>query len=110
MDFDNKAANMAWMHIHKNEAMIGGSIAQPKDTLGPYVAAFCDLYIHTGSDAEYKPTKVIEVYNDGTERSSMLIPAPDPDWTSGSYRAVPYRSVGDESKLDGYRGVYWPPR
>ena len=40
MDFDNKAANMAWMHIHKNEAMIGGSIAQPKDTLGPYVAAY----------------------------------------------------------------------
>ena len=47
-------------------------------------------------------------YNDGRTASVMEIPAPDSDWVAGSYRATPQKSVGDEVKLDGYQGVYWP--
>ena len=103
---------MAWEYPHHTDAMLGGSVTVPSDLLGPYLVAFCKLKVsdspEPGMKKDHNPTHVYEVYQDGTQRSLMMIPAPDDDWTSGSYRATPSSSVGDEAKYDGYAGTWWP--
>ena len=112
IDFDEMVAWQTWDYPHGTDAMLGGSVTAPANLLGPYVVAFCKLKVsdsdNSGMKKDHNPTHVYEIYKNGTSRSLMMIPAPNEEWTSGSYRATPSSSVGDEAKLDGYAEMWWP--
>ena len=110
IDFEENVAWQAWDFPHQSDAMLGGSVTAAPDLIGPHVVAFCKLKESDNAQLrlDHNPTHVYEVYNNGTVHSLMMIPAPNEEWTSGSYRATPSRSIADESKLDGYAGQWWP--
>lgn len=102
LDFDKRIAECEWEHVIHHQSLLGGSIRIPRSkdpgskTKGPYVIAYTKLA--SADDAAYDhedhyPTRVYEVYGNGSEASLMEIPAPNENWNSGNYRALPSKGV-----------------
>lgn len=109
LDFETRVAECVWEHVIERRSLLGGSIRVPRTKKrgltmkGPYVIAYTKL--DTPDDEKYDneehyPSRVYEVYPNGTAASLLEIPAPAERWSASNYRALPSKGVSKEYDVD----------
>lgn len=103
LDFQHQTLDVAWEYIIHEKSILGGSVTVPKNRHdGPYVVGFCKLAGENSAANVSEgghPSRLYEIYGNGTAASVLEIPAPSSDWSSGSYRIIPSRTIGGEDEL-----------